>query len=88
MPQWWLDPTYTHGAAIFRPKHMSAQELERGHFNVQREFYSLRSILARFLEPRANARDLWRAATFLALNLPAYGEEMRRDGRPLGAQNA
>ena len=83
-PEWWLDPLYVHGSAVLKPQRMSAAELEQSWLSAQREFYSPGSILQRFLEPHANARDPWRALTFLLLNLPAYGEEMQRYGKPLG----
>src|SRR5687767_4344773 len=29
-PHWWLDPDYTYGSAVFKPKNISAHELEQG----------------------------------------------------------
>lgn len=83
-PQWWLDPAYTHGAAVFQPKRMSVEELERGWLKLNHDFYSGRAIWHRLKEPHVNARDLWHILTFLQLNLPAYGEEMQRYGKHLG----
>lgn len=83
-PCWWLDPSYTHGSAVFSPKRMSPDELEQGWLMVHREFYGVRSILERLLEPQANAKDPWRILTYLSLNLSAYREEMRRYTKHLG----
>jgi radical SAM superfamily enzyme YgiQ (UPF0313 family) len=83
-PQWWLDPAYTHGAAVFQPKRMSVEELERGWLKLNHDFYSGRAIWHRLKEPHVNARDLWHILTFLQLNLPAYKEEMQRYGKHLG----
>jgi radical SAM superfamily enzyme YgiQ (UPF0313 family) len=84
-PQWWLDPDYTYGSAVFRPKNISAQELEQGRMRLYREFYSPSSMLKRLCEPRANLQDLWHAFTFLTMNLPANKEEQMRFGKALGA---
>ena len=84
-PQWWLDPTYTYGSAVFQPRNISPPELERARLQMYREFYGPRSILRRLWEPQANARDLWHAFTFLTMNLPANKEEGMRFGKALGA---
>ncbi len=84
-PQWWLDPHYTYGSAVFQPKNISAHELEQGRLRLYREFYSPTSMLKRLWEPKANLQDLWHAFTFLTLNIPANKEEQMRFGRALGA---
>ncbi len=88
LPRWWLDPAYTYGAAVFTPRHLSAAELEQGRLRLYRQFYGARSLLSRLWEPRANAHDLWKAFTFLSMNLPANREELARFGQPLGAHAA
>lgn len=84
-PEWWLDPQYTYGSAVFEPKNITAHELEQGRLRLYREFYGPRSVLRRIWEPQANARDLWHAFTFLSMNLPADREEQMRFGKALGA---
>jgi radical SAM superfamily enzyme YgiQ (UPF0313 family) len=84
-PHWWLDPGYTYGSAVFKPKNISASELEQGRLRLYREFYSPISTLKRLWEPKANLQDLWHAFTFLTMNLPANREEQMRFGRALGA---
>lgn len=84
-PQWWLDPEYTYGLAVFTPKNISAHDLEQGRLRLYREFYSPRSMWKRLWEPQANLQDLWHAFTFLSMNLPANKEEQMRFGKALGA---
>jgi radical SAM superfamily enzyme YgiQ (UPF0313 family) len=84
-PEWWLDPNYTYGSVVFKPQNISAHELEQGRLRLYHEFYGPRSVLRRLWEPRANARDLWHAFTFLTMNLPAEKEEQMRFGKALGA---
>jgi len=84
-PQWWLDPDYTYGSAVFTPKNISAHDLEQGRMRLYREFYSPGSMLKRLWEPKANLQDLWHAFTFLTMNLPANKEEQMRFGKALGA---
>ena len=54
-PQWWLDPDYRYGDAIFEPRGMSADELAEGVFEARGRFYSWRSI---------GVRVLWREVPF------------------------
>ncbi len=42
---------YTSYECVFRPKNMTAEELEEGFWRFQREFYSLRSIAGRLFTP-------------------------------------
>jgi len=84
-PQWWLDPDYTYGSAVFKPKNISAHELEQGRLRLYREFYSPGSMMKRLWDPKANLQDFWHAFTFLTMNLPANKEEQMRFGKALGA---
>jgi len=83
--EWWLDPNYTYGSAVFKPKNISAHDLEQARMRLYRQFYGPASMLKRFWEPKANLQDLWHAFTFLTMNLPASREEQMRFGRALGA---
>jgi len=85
-PQWWLDPEYTYGSTVFKPKNISAHELEQGRLRLYQKFYSPKSMLKRLWEPKANLQDLWHAFTFLTMNLLANNEEQMRFGRALGAR--
>ena len=46
-PHWWLDPDYTYGSAVFKPKNISAYELEQGRLRLYRKFYSPISMFKR-----------------------------------------
>jgi radical SAM superfamily enzyme YgiQ (UPF0313 family) len=48
-PQWWLDPGYRYGDAIFEPRGMSAAQLAEGVFAARERFYSWASIGRRVL---------------------------------------
>lgn len=87
-PQWWLDASYTYGSVVLQPKSISPRELEQTRLRMYREFYGPHSILRRLWDPKANARDLWHAFTFLTMNLPADKEERMRFGKPLGGVGA
>ncbi len=39
-PNWWIDPSYAYGDAIFQPKKMTAAELRDGPMEARRAFYS------------------------------------------------
>ena len=49
-PQWWLDPAYRYGDAIFEPRGMSAAQLVEGVFEARQRFYGWRSIGLRVLD--------------------------------------
>ncbi len=48
-PQWWLEPGYRYGDAIFEPRGMSAEELVEGVFEAKRRFYRWSSIGSRIV---------------------------------------
>jgi radical SAM superfamily enzyme YgiQ (UPF0313 family) len=48
-PQWWLDPEYRYGDAVFEPRGMRAHELAEGVFEARRRFYRWTSIGRRLL---------------------------------------
>jgi radical SAM superfamily enzyme YgiQ (UPF0313 family) len=84
-PRWWNDPGYTYGSMVFEPKGITGEDLSRKRLQMYRQFYGPHSLMRRLCEPRANARDLWHAFTFLAMNLPANRDETMRFGQALGA---
>jgi radical SAM superfamily enzyme YgiQ (UPF0313 family) len=83
-PRWWLDDKYRYGQAVFQPKNFSAARLEEKRLEMYRQFYGVKSIAARLLDPRANLPDPWHALVYLTLNLPAYAQELTRTGKRLG----
>lgn len=81
---WWLDPDFRYGDAVFHPRGMTAGELTAGIFQARRRFNRFGSILRRGLNLRANARTLYNAGTYLAVNLVNRREVFRKQGQPLG----
>ena len=64
-PNWWIDPDFRYGDAMFAPRGMSAQELAEGPMRARRAFYGWPSILARV----ARGTALWRSPTRSAMML-------------------
>jgi radical SAM superfamily enzyme YgiQ (UPF0313 family) len=87
-PEWWNDAGYTYGSPVFEPRGIGAAALAQKRLRMYRDFYGPRSLVRRLCEPRANARDLWHAFTFLMMNLPAHREETMRFGQALGTAEA
>ncbi len=87
-PRWWLDPRYAYGKVSFRPRHFSADELAEQRLELYRRFYGKGSIVRRMIDLEANVRDLWHLFSYLSLNLPAYQQELQRQGKSLGTQKA
>lgn len=85
-PQWWNDPTYRYGMPAFTPKNMSPEKLMEMHAEMFESFYNNRSVAQRLIN-WTNVGDLWRAATYLAINVPARKEEAFRTNQPLGSVN-
>ncbi len=85
-PHWWLDPGYAYGKVSFRPCHFSPNELAELRLELYRRFYDQRSVVRRMLDLEANSRDIWHLFSYLTLNLPAYRQELQRQGKLLGAE--
>lgn len=66
-PDWWIDPAFRYGDAIFTPKGMTSDELRDGPMQARRAFYSWHSILAR----AARGVRLWRRPMSVGLMLVA-----------------
>ena len=82
--KWWLDPAFTFGDVVFRPKRMSPEELSGLCQEHRLKFYSPLSILRRFLDFGCNAHGLTKAMVFLASNFGQEREVVRRRGLPWG----
>jgi radical SAM superfamily enzyme YgiQ (UPF0313 family) len=81
---WWLDPAGRVGDVVFRPKKISAAELESACLWARREFYSWPSIGERLWDRRANASSLAMLGVFLGLNLGSHFDIDLRQGLQLG----
>jgi radical SAM superfamily enzyme YgiQ (UPF0313 family) len=82
---WWLDPEGRVGDVTFRPKKISAAELEAACLWARREFYSWSSIGERVRDWRANSSSLAMLGVFLGLNLSSHFDIDLRQGLQLGA---
>jgi radical SAM superfamily enzyme YgiQ (UPF0313 family) len=77
-PQWWLDPDYRYGDAVFEPRGMRASELADGVFEARRRFYRWSAI----------GRRLIGAASFgltIIANVISRREIYKKQHRRLGA---
>jgi radical SAM superfamily enzyme YgiQ (UPF0313 family) len=84
-PRWWLDPESRVGDVTFRPKRMSADELEALCLDARRQFYCWSSIWQRLRDRQANAGSLMLAGVYLGLNISAHYDIDLRQGLRLGA---
>jgi radical SAM superfamily enzyme YgiQ (UPF0313 family) len=84
-PNWWIDPEYIYGSAVFEPKRIRAERLAEKRIEMYQRFYGTRSTVWRVLDRQANTHNLLRLLIFLSLNLPANRQETRRFGKRLGA---
>lgn len=81
---WWLDPDYRYGRAIFRPRGMTPEELEKGCMEARLGFYSRWSMAARLL-PRPFGPVPWQNADIALLaNWVSRVEILNKQGRLLG----
>jgi radical SAM superfamily enzyme YgiQ (UPF0313 family) len=83
---WWLDPRYTYNQIPFRPLRLEPAELQRLCLEIRREFYSLRSIARRMVDP-VNRSSALMLRLFPMINFMIRGEVLQRDGLPLGASD-
>ena len=86
-PQWWIDPTYRFGKAPFSPKGMNAKTLAEGCFTARLKFHSIRSILLRLLEFKANCRSPLMALFYLITNCASRQDIMQKQWMRLGMKS-
>jgi radical SAM superfamily enzyme YgiQ (UPF0313 family) len=82
---WWLNPDGRVGDVTFRPKKISAADLERACLWARRQFYGWPSMLARLWDRQANSSSTAMLGVFLALNLGSHFDIDLRQGLQLGA---
>jgi radical SAM superfamily enzyme YgiQ (UPF0313 family) len=83
-PQWWLDPNYHYGDAIFEPRGMSAAELAEGVFAARQRFYSWGSIATRSVFG-AGPLSVFRIGMTLVANTISRREIYKKQHRLLGS---
>jgi radical SAM superfamily enzyme YgiQ (UPF0313 family) len=84
-PKWWLDPDARVGDVTFQPRRMQPDKLQELCLGARRDFYRWSSMCRRFIDGRANAKNLLMAGVYLALNLQAHFDIDLRQGLRIGA---
>jgi radical SAM superfamily enzyme YgiQ (UPF0313 family) len=80
---WWVDPDYRYGDAIFIPRGMSVRELNEGPMRARRAFYGWASIASRALYGSTRWRQPYKIGTMLLANIISRREIVRKQGRSL-----
>jgi len=83
-PQWWIDPTYRYGEAIFNPKRITANELTEGCYRARDTFNKYSSIFSRMFDRNANFKSLQNLSIYISANLMNRKEMHKKQGQPLG----
>jgi len=83
-PEWWIDPEYRYGEAIFQPRKMTARELTEGCFRIRRAFNKHSSIISRLMDPQANLSSFYNLWVYLLVNYINRKEMYKKQGRKLG----
>ena len=84
-PEWWTDPAYRYGDAIFAPRGMSPAALRDGAMRARGRFYATGSILSR----AGRGLRHWGAkptGLMLLANLLSRREIARKQARPLSSE--
>jgi radical SAM superfamily enzyme YgiQ (UPF0313 family) len=83
-PQWWIDPAYRYGEAIFHPKKITADELTKGCFRARATFNKYSSIFSRMFDRNANFKSLGNLSIYISANLMNRKEIHKKQGQLLG----
>lgn len=81
--KWWLDPEYRYGDAMYFPKSMLPEDLEKGCKNARFEFNTYRNIFKRMFGAKVNHRTPLNAMVFFAVNYISRVEIHRKQGESL-----
>jgi radical SAM superfamily enzyme YgiQ (UPF0313 family) len=87
-PEWWLDPEYRYGDAIFSPRGMTSDELADGPMRARRSFYGWRSIIGRAAKGALMWRDPAKVGLMLLANAVSRREIRRKQFRALSGGGA
>ncbi len=82
-PDWWIDPEFRYGDALFTPRGMSPADLAAGPMRARRAFYSWPSILSRVLRGVPLWRNPLRSAMMLFANWVSRREIARKHAAAL-----
>lgn len=83
-PQWWLDPDYRYGQAIFSPRGMATDELTAGCLRARRRFYGYATMLQRLRRTPRHVLRPCNLGLYLLSNAISRREIIRKQGRALG----
>jgi len=81
--EWWLDDTYRFNIIPFQPKNMSPERLQRGCLGARQNYFNLRNVLYRGLDP-VNSSPILLWPVFFGINSMFHGEVGQRNLFPLG----
>lgn len=82
---WWLDDAYSYNQVPFRPRQMTAEQVEQGCVAARRAFYSWPSILRRACT-RVNRADSFMFRNFFLINMLHRADVTGRNHFPLGLE--
>ncbi len=83
--KWWLDPKFRFGEVPFRPKQMTAEQLQEQCIKARRTFYGFRAIASRgFSNIVGNCGSVAKVSAFAYINALLRREIGEKDGLPLG----
>lgn len=83
-PDWWIDPTYRYGETIYKPRNMTAEELEEGCYRIRKAFYSRAGIRSRFRHNPLHRKPLG-AFVYTVANRVSHVEIKRKQGQTLAS---
>jgi radical SAM superfamily enzyme YgiQ (UPF0313 family) len=83
--RWWLDPRYRYGDAVYRPTHLTPDQLTAACAEARQTFYRYGAIAQRGWRSSANRRTWRHLALFVGANLMTRRELSSKLGHPLGA---
>ena len=86
--KWWLSPDFRYGHATFHPRGMTAEELREGCYRARTKFNTVRSIVRRAMNPRANLRSPSRAGLYFLSNVISRREIHAKQDSRLGSAAA
>ncbi len=76
--RWWLNEHYHYGEVMFIPRQLSPAELKYGCLKARQAFFRYSSIVKRLFDFSTNCSSVANASLFLAANLIARKECMRK----------
>ena len=84
--KWWIDEGYSYGDAMLNPAGMSGQELMESCRRARYEFNSVKCLIQRSLNRKANSRTLSNLSIFWLAGIISAREIKFKQGRKLGGR--